>query len=72
MAINPVLIVRRFRIQEVKWETAETYTLVLAPEDANDMPVFKPGQWVYLHVGKSCLLDFPCAGRMFAAIGDGN
>lgn len=50
MAINPVLIVRRFRIQEVKWETAETYTLVLAPEDANDMPAFKPGQWVYLHL----------------------
>jgi ferredoxin-NADP reductase len=50
MAINPVLVVRRFRIQEVKWETAETYTLVLAPEDANDMPAFKPGQWVYLHL----------------------
>ncbi len=50
MAINPVLVVRRFRIQEVKWETAETYTLVLAPEDQTDMPVFKPGQWVYLHL----------------------
>lgn len=50
MAINPVLIVRRFRIQEVKWETAETYTLVLAPEDPSDMVAFKPGQWVYLHL----------------------
>lgn len=49
MAINPVLLVRRFRIQEVKWETAETYTLVLAPEDSTDMVAFKPGQWVYLH-----------------------
>lgn len=50
MAINPVLIVRRFIVHEVKWETAETYTLVLAPEDAADMPVFKPGQWMYLHL----------------------
>lgn len=50
MAINPVLVIRRFRVQEVKWETAEIFTLVLAPEDATDMPVFKPGQWVYLHL----------------------
>jgi ferredoxin-NADP reductase len=49
MAINPVLLVRRFRVQEVKWETAETYTLVLAPEDPTDMVGFKPGQWVYLY-----------------------
>ncbi|MCE9585817.1 FAD-dependent oxidoreductase [Candidatus Uhrbacteria bacterium] len=50
MALNPVLVVRRFRVQEIKWETAETYTLVLAPEDATDMVAFKPGQWVYLHL----------------------
>lgn len=50
MAINPVLVVRRFRVQEIKWETAETYTLVLVPEDVTDMVAFKPGQWVYLHL----------------------
>lgn len=50
MAINPVLVIRRFRVQELKWETAETLTLVLAPEDPTDLFAFKPGQWVYLHL----------------------
>lgn len=50
MAINPVLMVRRFRVEEVKWETAETYTLVLKPIDPTDIVGFKSGQWVYLHL----------------------
>jgi len=50
MAINPALVVRRFRVQEIKWETAETFTLVLFPEDVRDMFPFLAGQWVYLHL----------------------
>lgn len=50
MAIHPALVVRRFRVQEIKWETAETFSLVLIPEDPTDMFAFLAGQWVYLHL----------------------
>ena len=50
MAINPVLVILRFRVKEIKWETAEVYTLVLASEDLSDMFAFKAGQWAYLHL----------------------
>ncbi len=50
MAINPVLVLRRFRVGEIKWETAETFSLVLVPEDLKDIPAFKAGQWMYLHL----------------------
>lgn len=53
MTLNPVLIVHRFRVKEIKWETAEIFTLVLAPEDTSSRLMFRPGQWVYLHLYNS-------------------
>lgn len=50
MRENPVLKIRPFVVRELKWETADIYTLVLAPQDPADMIQFKPGQWVYLHL----------------------
>jgi ferredoxin-NADP reductase len=47
---NPVLKIRPFRVNELVWETVNTFTLVLKPVDAADMITFKPGQWVYLHL----------------------
>ena len=48
--MHPSLVERPFVVKELKWETADTFTLVLAPED--DLPNydFKPGQWLYLHL----------------------
>ncbi len=50
MAENPVLKIRPFRVAELTWETADTYTLHLEPQDPADMISFKAGQWVYLHL----------------------
>jgi ferredoxin-NADP reductase len=50
MAINPVLMIRPFVVRELKWESAETYTLVLSPVDETDAIQFAPGQWVYLYL----------------------
>lgn len=47
---NPVLKIRPFRVTEITWETADTYTLHLEPKDPADMIAFKAGQWVYLHL----------------------
>ena len=45
-----LLAIRRFRVVELKWESADTFTLVLTPEQAAEMGSFKAGQWVYLHI----------------------
>lgn len=50
MAINPVLVIRPFRVQELKWETADSYTVDIMPVDPSDAISFVPGQWVYLHL----------------------
>ncbi len=50
MAENPVLKVRPFRVCELTWETADTFSLILEPKDPLDMVTFKPGQWLYLHL----------------------
>lgn len=47
---NPVLLVRKFRVEELRWESAEIYTLVLVPVDPAEMVQFKAGQWVYMHL----------------------
>ena len=53
MPENPVLKIRPFRVNEIVWETATTFTLLLAPVDPADMIAFKPGQWVYLHLSNA-------------------
>jgi ferredoxin-NADP reductase len=55
-----VLQIRPFRVQELKWETPDTFTLILVPADAQPMFAFKAGQWIYLHVLKA---DGTSAGR---------
>lgn len=45
-----VLQMRPFEIEEIKWESSHTFTLVLIPEAGQEMISFKAGQWVYLHV----------------------
>lgn len=50
MATNPLLVIRRFHVVELKWETLNIFTLVLAPEEGESMVSFLPGQWVYLHL----------------------
>lgn len=52
MADNPVLKMRPFVVQELKWETRDVFTLVLKPQDPADSFSFKSGQWVYLHLIK--------------------
>ncbi len=47
--MNPVLIMRPFHVVEIKWETLDVFTLVLAPEHPQEMISFQAGQWVYLH-----------------------
>lgn len=47
--MNPVLLIRRFTVVEIKWETLDVFTLILAPERPEEMISFLPGQWVYLH-----------------------
>jgi ferredoxin-NADP reductase len=53
MALNPVLVIRPFVVRELKWESAETYTLVISPVDETDAIRFVPGQWVYLYLYNS-------------------
>lgn len=47
---NPVLKVRPFRVEEIKWESLNIFTLVVIPVDPTDMIRFLPGQWVYMHL----------------------
>ena len=46
---NPALQIRRFVVDELKWETPEIFTLVLMPEEGTEMISFQAGQWAYLH-----------------------
>lgn len=48
--MHPTLIERPFAVKELKWETADTFTLILAPQDGEPNYDFKPGQWLYLHL----------------------
>ncbi|MCA9384950.1 MAG: FAD-dependent oxidoreductase [Candidatus Magasanikbacteria bacterium] len=48
--MHPSLVERPFVVKELKWETADTFTLVLAPEDGLPNYDYKPGQWLYLHL----------------------
>lgn len=48
--IPEVLRLRKFRVQEIVWETPEIYTLRLVPVEGESSLVFKAGQWVYLHL----------------------
>lgn len=41
---------RRFRVQEIVWETPEIFTLRLMPLEGEVPLPFKAGQWVYLHL----------------------
>ncbi len=50
MALNPVLVIRPYRVHELKWETADSFTVALMPVDESDSVSFIPGQWVYLHL----------------------
>jgi ferredoxin-NADP reductase len=54
------LVIRPFRVRELKWETPDVYTLVLVPADNQPMFPFIAGQWVYLHLLKA---DGTSAGR---------
>ncbi len=44
------LKIRRFLVNELRWESADVYTLVLKPESGVERLGFKAGQWVYLHL----------------------
>lgn len=48
--VPEVLRLRKFRVQEIVWETPEIYTLRLVPVEGESKLVFKAGQWVYLHL----------------------
>jgi len=48
--MHPALVERPFVVKELKWETADTFTLVLAPTDGEPNYAFIPGQWLYLHL----------------------
>lgn len=50
MPLNPVLVIRPYRVQELKWETADSFTMDIVPVDESDAVTFAPGQWVYLHL----------------------
>lgn len=47
---HPALLIRRFDVEEIKWETVSVYTLVLRPAVGEEMPTFIAGQWMYLHI----------------------
>jgi ferredoxin-NADP reductase len=49
MNSNPVLEIRRFIVDELKWETNDIFTLALLPEEGAAIPAFLPGQWMYIH-----------------------
>lgn len=48
--MHPTLVLRPYLVQELRWETADTFTLVLRPEKEADMLSFQAGQWVYLNL----------------------
>ena len=48
--VPEVLRMRRFRVQEIVWETPEIFTLRLVPCEGEPVLPFKAGQWVYLHL----------------------
>jgi ferredoxin-NADP reductase len=48
--MHPALVERPFVVKELKWETLDTFTLLLAPEDGQPSYEFIPGQWLYLHL----------------------
>ncbi|MDP3793842.1 MAG: hypothetical protein Q8R07_03765, partial [Candidatus Uhrbacteria bacterium] len=43
-----LMMMRRFRVKEILWESPKTFTLRLAPEAGEMMGSFLAGQWVYL------------------------
>ena len=47
--MNPVLQIRPFSVVEIRWETLDVFTLILCPEQPEQMVAFLPGQWTYLH-----------------------
>lgn len=47
--MHPTLVIRPFRVVEIKWETLDIFTLVVHPEDPAQQVAFAAGQWVYLH-----------------------
>ncbi len=48
--VPEVLRLRKFRVQEIVWETPEIFTMRLAPCEGEPALAFKAGQWVYLHL----------------------
>lgn len=50
MSTPSALLIRRFVVRALQWETSNTFTLTLSPEVPERMFSFQPGQWVYLHV----------------------
>ncbi len=48
--VPEVLRLRKFRVQELVWETPEIFTLRLVPCEGEPALAFKAGQWVYLHL----------------------
>ncbi len=50
LSANELTRVRPFRVVERKWEAENVFTLVLEPENGEQMFAFAPGQWVHLHV----------------------
>lgn len=50
MPVHDALIIHRYIVQELTWESASVYTLKLAPETPEDRISFLAGQWVYWHL----------------------
>lgn len=50
MPVHDALLIRRYAVQELIWESASVYTLKLKPENPADHINFLPGQWVYWHL----------------------
>lgn len=48
--MHPALVLRPYTVQELRWETADTFTLVLRPEVESEILSFVAGQWVYLNL----------------------
>ena len=48
--MHPALVLRPYAVQELRWETADTFTLVLRPEVESEILSFVAGQWVYLNL----------------------
>ncbi len=45
-----VLDLKTLHVDELKWESADAFTLELYPEEGETVPAFQAGQWFYLHV----------------------